>query len=274
MPIRMLRDWTASDKMNEVSVHTERFFTRLIMKVDDHGCFYADARLLKASLFPLILDGIREADILRWTAECEKAGLIVVYEHDSKKYLQIQDFRQRLDKARSKFPLPIVNDFQRVEGSRNGFPAETETETETEEYTKPAGAGESEQNADREKFALIEKSKKGLISFITANNPKFIEPYRDLWNLFAEERSLPTVSKINDTRKRKFSVRIKEPAFNFIEILTKAASSEFLLTGKWFGFDWIIENDSNYLKVIEGNYESKTGTNHGTDQQQTKKNVR
>jgi hypothetical protein len=272
MPIRMLRDWTASDKMNEISVHCERFFTRLIMKVDDHGCFYADARLLKASLFPLILDGIREADILRWTAECEKSGLIVIYERDSKKYLQIQDFRQRLDKARSKFPLPIVNESQRVDGSRNGFPAETETETETEEYKQSANADDSESIAIREKFAAIEKTKKGLISFITANNPKFIEPYRDLWNLFAEERSLPTVTKLNDSRKRKFSVRIKEQAFNFIEILKKASSSEFLLTGKWFGFDWIIENDSNYLKVIEGNYDGK-GQN-GQTTEQTKINVR
>jgi hypothetical protein len=273
----MLRDWTASEKMKGISVHSERFFTRLIMKVDDHGCFYADESLLKASLFPFLLDGIREADILRWTAECEKAGLIVVYEHDSKKYLQIKDFRQRLDKARSKFPLPIVNELQRFEGSRNGFPAETETETETEteEYTKPAIAGEHESDLLKQQFAVTEKSKKGLISFITANNPQFIEPYRDLWNLFARDRSLPAISKLSDSRKRKFSVRIKEQAFNFIDILTKASNSEFLLTGKWFGFDWIIENDSNYLKVIEGNYDGKPGTGQQSgNQTETKKNVR
>jgi hypothetical protein len=27
--------------------------------------------------------------------------------------------------------------------------------------------------------------------------------------------------------------------------------------GKWFGFDWIIENNSNYIKVLEGNYDKK-----------------
>lgn len=102
----MLRDWTNSDKMNSVSIQAERFFVRLIMKVDDYGCFYADTRLLKANLFPLLIDTIREADLLRWMAECQKAGLIVLYECDSKRYLQIVDFDQRLRQKKLKFPLP------------------------------------------------------------------------------------------------------------------------------------------------------------------------
>jgi hypothetical protein len=128
MPNRMLRDWTQSDKIDSISMQAEVFFTRLIMKVDDYGCFYADHRILKASLFPLRLDKVREADISRWIAECEKAGLIVLYEHSQKRYLQILDFRQRLDRAKAKFPLPkqpvndtreVVNDFPREEkGSR------------------------------------------------------------------------------------------------------------------------------------------------------------
>lgn len=112
MPNRMLRDWTGSDKINSISVHAERFFVRLIMKVDDYGCFYADPRLLKANLFPLLLDSIRDADMLRWAAECQKAGLIVVYENDNKRFLQIQDFKQRLDRAKSKYPLPTANDLR------------------------------------------------------------------------------------------------------------------------------------------------------------------
>jgi hypothetical protein len=131
----MLRDWTGSDKISGLSVHAERFFVRLIMKVDDFGCFYADTRLLKANLFPLLLDSIREADLLRWMAECQKAGLIVLYVSDSKKYLQIKDFRQRLDKAKSKYPQP-VNGFPEVV---NEFPAEVEVEVEPEVERKRVG---------------------------------------------------------------------------------------------------------------------------------------
>ena len=131
----MLRDWTQSEKIDELTSESERFFTRLIMKVDDYGCFWADTRLLKANLFPLKLDKIREADMLRWMAECQKAGLIVLYEVNQKKYLQIIDFRQRLDRAKAKFPLPTgedplttgKNDFPEIV---NDFPPETEVEVE------------------------------------------------------------------------------------------------------------------------------------------------
>jgi hypothetical protein len=125
----MLRDWTDSDKVNKLTVHAERFFTRLIMKVDDYGCFHADSRLLKASLFPLQLDSIREADLLRWATECQKAGLIVLYESNSKKYLQILDFRQRLDKSNPKYPLPSSG---KPITNVTEFPAEAKTETKTE----------------------------------------------------------------------------------------------------------------------------------------------
>lgn len=127
----MLRDWTASDKVNEISVHAERFFVRLIMKVDDYGCFYADTRMLKANLFPLLLDKIREADLLRWTAECQKAGLIVLYEAEGKRYLQIVDFKQRLDRAHRKFPNP-ENHINQPLTVVNDFPPEVEVEREVE----------------------------------------------------------------------------------------------------------------------------------------------
>jgi hypothetical protein len=253
MPIRMLRDWTGSDKVNGLSVYAERFFLRLIMKVDDYGCFYADARLLKANLFPLLLDNIREADLLRWMAECQKAGLIVLYEVQAKQYVQIQNFKQRLDKARNKFPLPDSTDFPEVV---NEFPAETETEKKPKNTTAAAADSESDLNL-KGIYNKLDKSKASIFQFIKANNPKFIEPYVDLWNLFAKEKGLSPVTKITDSRKRKFNVRITETSFNFIEVLRKAGQSEFLLTGKWFGFDWLIVNDSNYLKVIEGNYDAK-----------------
>lgn len=132
MPNRMLRDWTDSERVNGLTAHAERFFTRLIMKVDDYGCFHADARLLKASLFPLQLDSIREADLSRWMTECQKAGLIVLYESNSKRYLQILDFKQRLDKSNPKFPLPSSGNPLTIVTE---FPSEAKAETKTDSET-------------------------------------------------------------------------------------------------------------------------------------------
>lgn len=45
MPNRILRDCTDSEKINKLSVHAERFFYRLIMKVDSVDLFIAYAFL-------------------------------------------------------------------------------------------------------------------------------------------------------------------------------------------------------------------------------------
>lgn len=161
MPNRILRDWTDSEKVNSLDAYAERFFTRLIMKADDYGCYYAHTSLLKANLFPLLLNEVREADISRWMAACQKAGLIALYEFNSKKFLQIVFFKQRLDKARAKFPLPnsgnsipISND-PITKGTK--FPAESESETDIEvesevEAEEGAGAHPPELISDFEKF--------------------------------------------------------------------------------------------------------------------------
>lgn len=105
MPNRILRDWTDSESIDQLDVHAERFFTRLIMKVDDYGRYTANVKLLKSNLFPLRTD-IRETDIPRWLAVCEKSGLIALYSIASKDYLQINNFKQVLRQKIEKYPPP------------------------------------------------------------------------------------------------------------------------------------------------------------------------
>jgi hypothetical protein len=101
------------------------------MKVDDYGRFFADARLLKAHMFPLQLDTIREADIVRCMDECHKADLIALYEVKGKGYLQIKDFRQRLDRAKEKYPPPTC------QRTANELPTNDPPRIETNPETKP-----------------------------------------------------------------------------------------------------------------------------------------
>lgn len=142
MPTRMVRDWTNSDKINDISFQAEVLFLRLIMKADDFGCFYADSKRLKANLFP-IKDSVRDSDISRWMAECQKAGMIVVYEVDSKKYLQIVDFGQRKRQMQSKFPPPSIDG-----QLSDNCPPEEEVEEEVEK----------EEEGKRKRFAPPQKN--------------------------------------------------------------------------------------------------------------------
>lgn len=182
MPNRMLRDWTDSYKMNQLSVHAERFFIRLIMKADDYGCFYADTKRLKATLFPFLLDTIREADISRWITELinvtnekgEKSGLIILYESEGKKYLQIQEFKQRLDRARAKFPLPEKQDVNNSQELVNEIPPEVEKETEVEkEDERKSGKPETHSQEDLNLFKKFQE----FIKTDAPNVAKMKEPF-------------------------------------------------------------------------------------------------
>ena len=81
MPNRYVRESAIeSVPMNSLSWMGEVFYRRLLNRADDFGRFTANPALLRASLFPLQLDKVREADISRLLAECEEAGLLFVYE--------------------------------------------------------------------------------------------------------------------------------------------------------------------------------------------------
>ena len=107
MANRILRDWTFSETIDMLNFEAEVFFTRLIMKADDFGCFYGNPKLLKAALFPL--KEIKQENIERMLHDCVRAGIIILYEVDSKQYVKIIDFGQRLRTMSSKFPQPDDN---------------------------------------------------------------------------------------------------------------------------------------------------------------------
>jgi hypothetical protein len=144
MPNRILRDWTDSETIDLLSVQAERFFTRLIMKVDDFGRFTANLRMLKSILFPLKTD-VRETDITRWLAECEKSGLIALYNVASKEYLQIINFKQALRQKTEKYPAPTMSSNCVADDTHthsNCSPETKRSRNEVETETEPAQAPE------------------------------------------------------------------------------------------------------------------------------------
>ncbi len=104
MPNRVLRDWTTSQVIDQLSSDAEVFFTRLIMKADDYGSYYANPKLIKAALFPL--RNISENKITDLVNECVNAGLLANYAVNSKEFIRILEFGQRLRNMRNAFPHP------------------------------------------------------------------------------------------------------------------------------------------------------------------------
>lgn len=107
MPDRILRAGIlTSDRVNELSWGGEVFYRRLMNVVDDFGCYDGRESILRASLYPLKIDRVDNSDIAKWLAECAGAGLVRVYLVDSKPYIMIENFNQRLRANVSKWPQP------------------------------------------------------------------------------------------------------------------------------------------------------------------------
>lgn len=93
-------------------------------------------------------------------------------------------------------------------------------------------------------------------AFIDNEKPDFVEPYATVWNLFAHKYKLAQIEAITETRKNKFASRIKDPNFRWFDVLDGIKKSEFYRgitnSGNWkVDWDYIFENDTNYLKIIE-----------------------
>lgn len=91
------------------------------------------------------------------------------------------------------------------------------------------------------------------------NNNINYDEYLTLWNEFATKNKKSKIASLTNTRKKQLYTRLKDYK-NFLEMfkysLIKAEKSNFLLTSKFFKLDWLIKNDNNIVKVIEGAYDN------------------
>ena len=106
MPTRLIREGIlTSEKVNRLDASEEVFYRRLMSVVDDYGRCEAHTALLRASMYPLKLDRVKEATAQRLLASVESAGLVRIYAVGPKKYLEILNFRQQTRSA-SRHPAP------------------------------------------------------------------------------------------------------------------------------------------------------------------------
>lgn len=90
------------------------FFTLLLLVVDDYGRCKNHAVWLKSKVFPLRGD-VREPDIARWLAACEKSGLLVCYDdRGGNSFVQVFNFGQQA-RSKSKYPDPPAEILQAMQ---------------------------------------------------------------------------------------------------------------------------------------------------------------
>jgi len=92
---------------------------------------------------------------------------------------------------------------------------------------------------------------------------KDLSMYVEKWNEFLE----PKVSTLTKDRKAKLNIRLREKDFvdSYDKILSIIKDTPFLRgdnNKNWRAdFDWIITNDTNYVKILEGKYSKRVKNN-------------
>jgi hypothetical protein len=206
MPSRIIRPGiNDSAKVDQLDWAAEVFYRRLLNVVDDYGLYDARSQKLRADLFPLRLDKVREADIQRWIAACVKAGLVVLYvvseasgqrrfaecdeagavrlSQDEKPYIKVFNTKWK-SRSEPKFPRPPEGNHraQLKTVARNcdqlraysGTETETYSETNARTGTAPPAAAEPDDDPPEVHAARRILKTSGLKDTVSHNSPAWM----------------------------------------------------------------------------------------------------
>jgi len=289
MPNTLIRSgYLDSDRTCLLSDAADRFYFRSHLACDDAGRLDGRPGVLVSELF-------KAQNRARFTApkaekciaECVAHGLYHPYVWDGKPYLQITRYHRRSPSTRSKYPW--------VDGSYTIEYERVETRDGSKEFVKtsllkyhsngdgcPMGAGTHADglpmgpsraiDGDGDDRRLVASSEATLSA--KADLPTLAD-FAAAWNEHVQAQKKGGGTKIGtmredlagDSRRKHWASRLKEPEFvaNWRAILEKAFAGDFLngraRSGRdWcMSPDWLLRNNDNYRKVLEGKYDNKSG---------------
>ncbi len=178
-----------------------------------------------------------------------------------------------------------IKEYDLISSEEKGISSE-EKGISSEEITifpeeRPINSEKSTQSKVKEsKYILSNDSVQNSDSGVEDSAERIIPPIREkpdyekvvgLWHDIC--KSYPRVTKLTDKRKKKIDQRMKELDWDYEQlklIFGKMEASSFMRGGSWASFDWVFTSEGNMTKVLEGNYDDKTGTKTF---QQVNKNV-
>ncbi len=108
MPDRLLKgSIKRSIEIDSLSWFQEVCFYRLMVTVDDYGCYFADPQMIKSDLFPM-KENLTKAAVAEALDKLESVGLIQRYEVNGKMYLHLCTWgnHQRIRNKTRHFPDP------------------------------------------------------------------------------------------------------------------------------------------------------------------------
>jgi hypothetical protein len=227
--------WT-DEKLGSCNRNERLFFMGLISNADDEGFGRANVKLLKSTIFPYD-DDLKVKDIEGVLITLITKKLVFVYVIDGQEFYYLPNFLKH----------QVIN-----KPTPSKLPKCPE---KAEEIQLPHYYGSDTTPLPPNRIEVKRKEEKGIEGNI---------PYPQIMELFnATCKSFSKIQAMTDGRKEKVKIRWLElkTLDAFKELFIKAEATPFLKGDndrKWKAtFDWLMENDRNYLKVLEGAYDKQ-----------------
>lgn len=173
------------------------------------------------------------------------------------------EFKNSMSKALWIAILPVIQiSIKQAQNGSKPKPRNKPNNIQTESKQNPSEIQtKTKGEPNKEKEVEIEKE---TISTMKVDYGKV----KDLWDSICG-LSFGKIQKLTDSRKAKIKIRAHEfekSGNDYLEMFERifriAADNDFLVGNNnhnWkANFDWFIENDKNYVKVLEGRYNKKT----------------
>lgn len=279
-------DFFKNEQLADLPMTARLLFIGLWTLADKEGRLEDRPKRIKVELFPY--DNL---DCDKELARLQNSGFIIRYEVGEMKVIKVLNFtiHQRItgkeSESESKFPDYVeVKKQLGSNGETSGKHLGEQEGNRKEGNGKgndntPIGVSSTSSPANRlprllkdglkEEWIEISKEisestdsttqKKLLQKFIVLKKPNFIEPYATAWNMMAFENNFSEINMngLSDKRINQLKTRLKESAFDFMRIMWSIPRNpkykEAIGDKNWkVDFDYVIKNDTNYLKIIEG----------------------
>ncbi|HEX8042811.1 hypothetical protein [Candidatus Deferrimicrobium sp.] len=282
---------STSVQVADLSILGQLIFERMFPHADSQGRLPGHPRKVKATVIPMV-DASAE-QVAEQLQKMHDLELIVWYEPDAEKYVQLVSWWRYQDRrfARpSKYPAPegwkdrirysdphepkrfILENWEGVFGRprigkckgdpppkppiHNSYVGNLHRPPTQEAQNDPTASASDLKPTSSSESGDSDSSK----SSGNGKNTEGVQAFFDLWNL--EAKTLPKATKLTDTRRRKILARLRErPLQEWGEVFRRMERSSFLRgeTGGSFraDLDWIIANEGNTFKVVEGRYDDR-----------------
>lgn len=231
-------EFWSDEKLMKVSRDSRLLFIALWNFADDYGVLHNSTRKILGDVFPFD-NSVSEKMVETWKNELISSGVLVVYNN----FLIIKNWLKHQKVAHPSKPL-LTDDLDHIHEILMKHSGNTPTQVERERERERERGSVKDEAEDEEK-------------------PNY-QKYKNEWNELAKKTNLNTVIKLSDSRREKLKTRLSEPAFDFPAILQKIKECKWLLgqndRGWKVDFDWILKNDTNYTKVLEGKYDKLVTT--------------